>query len=188
MNLSDHTLNFGGAGQQQIHARGRFVRIREADGDVFLSIDGAGEIKRRKGEQVNTGFDNVRIYVRSAIAQVVELTASPHPQDDNRTAVNVNTTTTVDPSNNINGVAAATCPLGGSVQLVGANADRVRLIVKVPSDQTDGVWLSGAGSSANNGDFLEPGERLILGTTAELWAYGNGGANVLVAVSEEEIL
>lgn len=188
MNLSDYTLNFGGAGSQHIHARGRFIRIREADGDVFLSIDGAGEIKRKKGEQVNTGFDNTRVSVRSSIAQVIEITASPHPQDDNRAAVDVNTTTTVDPSNNINGVAAATCPMAGSVQLVAANSDRVRLILKVPSDQDDGVWLAGAGSSASNGDFLEPGERVILGTTAEIWAYGNGVADVLVSVAEEEIL
>jgi hypothetical protein len=188
MNLTDYKLTFGGAGQQQIHARGRFIRIREATGDVYLSVNGAGEIKRTKGEQIDLGFDAQIVNVRSAVAQVVELTASPNKQDDNRNAVSVTTTTTVDPSNNINGVAAATCPSAGSVKLVSANGDRVRLIVKVPSDQPDGVWLAGAGSSANNGDFLEPGERLILGTTAELWAYGNGNGDVLVSVAEEEIL
>lgn len=188
MNLSDHTLVFGGAGQRQIMASGRFVRIREADGDVFLSIDGAAEIKRRRGEQINTGFDNVRVYVRSDIAQTVELTASPYSQDDNRTAVSLSTTTTVDPSNNINGVSAKTCLAAGSVQLIAGNAARVRLIVKIPSDQLDGVWLSGAASAANSGDFLEPGERLVLGTTAELWAYGNGTSDVIVSVLEEEIL
>lgn len=188
MNLSDHTLVFSGAGQRQINAQGRYIRIREADGPVFLSIDGAGEIKRHKGEQVNTGFENVRVYIRSEIAQTVELTASPLPQDDNRNSVSVNTTTTVDPSNNINGVAAKTCLAAGSVQLVAGNVNRVRLIIKIPSDQSDGVWLSGAASAANNGDFLEPGERLILGTTAELWAYGNSVSDVVVSVAEEEIL
>ena len=187
MNLADYTLTFPGAGQQQIHARGRFIRIREADDYVFLSINGAGEIRRAKGEQVDIGLDVQFVQVRSEVAQTVELTASPNKQDDNRTAVNLSTTTTVDPSSNINGVAAATCPSAGSVQLVAGNSDRLRLIVKVPADQPDGVWLSGAGSAANYGDFLEPGERIVLGTIAELWAYGNGVADVVVSVMEEEI-
>jgi hypothetical protein len=187
MQLGDHNLVFAGAGQQTIMARGKYVRIREADSDVYLQFDGSAEIERQKGEQINVGSDNRRIIVRSAIAQTIKLTTSTFSQDDNRNSVSVNTTTTVDPSNNFEGVAVKNCLAAGSVQLVAGNANRVRLLIKIPTSESGGVWLAGAGESAGNGYFLEEGESVTLGTTAEIWAYG-AGVDVILSVLEEEII
>lgn len=188
MKPRDFDVTFTGAGEREFQAQGRFLLIRESSSDVFVRGDNGAELRRKQGSEIDFGESVQRIMIRSAIAQTVRLTTSPVPQREQQQTVSVNTTTTIDPSNNIAGVAKKTCLAAGSVQLVKANANRVRLIVKVPSDEPDGVWLGGASSSADSGDFIEPGERLILGTTAELWAYGNGVSDVVIAISEEEIL
>lgn len=187
MNISDYELVFTGAGQQTIMTNGRFLHIRSADGPVFLSLDGAGEIEREENDHVDAGVENRRVLVRSAIAQTIKITTSTFRQDSKRQSVNVNTTTTIDPSNNFSGVPVKTCLAAGSVQLVAGNANRVRLLVKIATTESGGVWLAGSGSSAGNGYYLEEGESVVLGTTAELWAYG-AGVDVDVSVLEEEII
>lgn len=186
--LTDHTLTFGGAGTQEFQAVGQFIRIRAATGTLYISADGRPEIEREAGEQINLGAPNRRIRVRSLIGQTVKITSSEVSQDDNRAAVSVTTTTTVDPSNNLAGVAAKTCTAAGSVSLAPANANRVRLIIKVSASELDGVWIGGSASAAGTGYFLEPGESMVLGTSAEAWAYGNGTDDVVVSVLQEEIL
>lgn len=186
--LTDHNLTFAGAGVQEFQAVGQYIRIRAATGTVFISIDGSPEIEREAGEQINFGTPNRRVRVRSLIGQTVKITSSDVSQDDNRAAVSVTTTTMVDPSNNLAGIAEKTCLAAGSVNLAPANANRVRLILKVSASETDGVWLGGSASAANTGYFLEPGESIVLGTSAECWAYGNGTDDVNVSVLQEEIL
>lgn len=186
--LTDHNLTFAGAGVQEFQAIGQFIRIRAATGTLYISADGQPEIEREAGEQINFGASNRRVRVRSLVGQTVKITSSDVSQDDNRAAVSVTTTTTIDPSNNLAGLPAQTCIAAGSVRLAPANANRIRLILKIAADEQDGVWIGGSASSAGNGHFMEPGESVAMGTRAECWAYGNGTEDVTVSVLQEEIL
>lgn len=193
MSFGDYSLTFSGAGERPIQAIGRFLRIREADSDVYIRYGSRSEIKRLKGEQIDFG-DFYRkdlaeqIVIRSLIAQTIELVVSDTPQDDNRQAVSLSTTTTLDSSNNTADAPAVSVAATSSAQLVTSNGNRIELEIAVSSDEIGGVWVGGSTIANQRGVLIEPGMSRVYSSDSEWWAYNPNASAVLVQVLELERL
>lgn len=191
MSFGDYSLTFSGAGERPIQAIGRFLRIREAQNAVYIRYGSRSEIKREKGEQIDFGDFYQKnaaeqIIIRSLIAQTIELVVSDTPQSDNRTAVSMTTTTTIDSSNNTVDQPAVTVPATSSVQLIAGNVARLELELSVSSDEAGGVWVGGSTIANARGSLIEAGTSRVYGSDAEWWAYNPNAVDIVVQVLELE--
>lgn len=169
--LTDHSLTFAAAGVQEFQSVGRFIRVRESASPVYISIDGSSEIEREQGEQVNTGRDNVRVRVRSLVAQTVKLTSARESQDDNRNSVALTVSATVESGNDNQHLSKVTIAAGSSAKIADSNLDRKSLRVSLLSSAAGYVLLGKSGIAAAEGGSLEEGMVDYIETTGELWAF-----------------
>lgn len=183
---TDHELVFTGAGSRQVSSAGKYVRILEATGDVYIKIDAIStELKRGKKSEIATpGFK--KIMVRSAIAQTVRLVISDQPQDEGRDDVAVTTTASITPGNTFEGVADVPLTAATASKISNSDATQLGVIIKNPSSNTASVRIGGAASvGAAQGIEIEPGESIPIATTAEVWGYSAPGESVSVSVVRE---
>lgn len=183
---TDHEFTFGGPGVWRIPDSGRYVRIIEATGDVYLKLDDVStELKRGVKSQVSSeGFSQV--VVRSAIAQTVRICISDQPQDEGRDDVAVTTAASITPGNTFAGAADVALTAATATEIIGADATRLGVIIKNPSSNTASVRIGGAASvGAATGIELEPGESMPVATTAAVWGYSVPGETVSVSVVRE---
>lgn len=171
----EHLLTYTGAGQRDIQAAGRFVRLMECTGnsDVFVSLDGSSEIQMRPGQQIQDSDPKgyTRLTVRSAIAQTVRLITSDASTDDTGQSVSVNVSATVAGSSALTAPAVVSVPALTTVQIAAANPARVELRVALKSDAASHVWLGPLGVGDEEGGLLEPGTIDYLGSTAAVYAH-----------------
>lgn len=186
MAIADSTLTFTGGELQEVQAIGRYLRIREATSAVYLTFNGGREIKRQKGEQIDLGndFANLRIGVRSIVAQTVEITSALNPQSDNRAVVNANVNTTIESGNDNAHLPKVTINANSSAQLAPANALRKSLRVSLLSSASGYVLLGKSGIAALQGGSLEEGMVDYIDTTGALFAYNPNSFPVDVYVME----
>lgn len=182
--LTDHSLTFAAAGVQEFQSVGRFIRVRESSSPVYISIDGSSEIEREQGEQVNTGRDNVRVRVRSLVAQTVKLTSARESQDDNRGNVTGLVSATIENGNDNQHLPRVTIAAGASALLSASNVNRKALRVSLSSDAIGFVTLGKSGVAAASGGLLEPGSTDYIETTGEMYAFNNNASAVDVYVME----
>lgn len=183
---TDHLITFAGAGSVRIPDSGRYVRIIEATGDVYLKLDDVStELKRGVKSQVSSeGFSAV--VVRSAIAQTIRLCISDQPQDEGRDDVAVTTSASIVPGNTFEGSADVALAAATATQIIGADATRLGVLIKNPSSNTASVRIGGAATvGAAQGIELEPGESIPVATTAAVWGYSVPGESVSVSVVRE---
>lgn len=170
---TDHLITFSGAGSVRIPDSGRYVRIIEASGDVFLKLDDVStELKRGVKSQVSSeGFSAV--VVRSAIAQTVRLCISDQPQDEGRDDVAVTVSATLIPGNTLEGVADHTPAGVGAEEVLAADADRLAFTLTNPSTNTGVMRVSGSAATvgAARGAILEPGQSITRAYNGAVWVY-----------------
>lgn len=78
--------------------------------------------------------------------------------------------------------------IAGSYTLITANANRSRLWIKRTDTQSTTVLLGFSGeTSATAGFQLDPGEAMIIATTAELEFYKSDGSTITFSLLEEEV-
>lgn len=173
MSLSDNTFTFVGGESQQIHAVGRYLRVRESTSPIYISINGGSELKRERGEQIDLGekYRELRIFVRSVVAQSVHLISSADRQDDNRNTNVVTATATVESGNDNQHLAKVSVGPGVSAQIAGPNASRKSLRVSLLSDVVGYVTIGKSGVTATSGGTLEAGMVDYIDTTGALYAF-----------------
>lgn len=184
MSLSDHELTFAGGETQEFQSVGRFIRIRDSSSPVFLSIDGRAEIKRERGESVDSGRDSVRVQVRSIVAQSVHLISSKDKQDDNRASISATISTTIAGANDNQHLPKVSIPAGSSALIAVANSARKFLRVSLLSTAVGYVLLGKSGVGATTGGTLEEGMVDYIETEGALYAYNPQAVAVDVYVLE----
>ncbi len=189
MSLADYEITFAGAGQQPIslHRGSRFIRILEADSDVYIKVGSRSEIKRTVGQQIDLGVENdgaTQAVIRSAIAQTVTLVVSTNRQDDDRANINATINTAIEPGNDNQHLPKVTVGAGVSLQIAAANANRKSLRVAMASDEVGPVSLGKAGIIADQGGLLEPGMVDYIDTAGVLYARNDNASAVDVWVME----
>lgn len=184
MSISDHDLTLVAGGVQEFHSVGRFIRIRQASSPIYLTIDGGREVKREQGEQIDTGRDNVRVRVRSVVAQSVSLVSASNRQDDNRGNINGAVNAIIESGNDNANNPRVTINANSSAVLVAANINRKSLRVSLPSDAAGFVTIGKTGITATTGGLLEPGTTDYIDTTGELRAFNSNAVAVTVYVME----
>ncbi len=183
----DHRITFTGPGEQEVQLSGRYLRVLSApSGNVFLQLDSSAELERGAGQGIDFGRAVGRLRVRSAVAQTVLISFSDEPQDDARSNVALSVSATVSGSTAATPKAAVTVPAGNKVKLADANADRVELRLAIASSEPGPVFLGDSTIVAGEGGLLEPGMVDYLATTAEVWAFNAGAADVEVSVLDLE--
>ena len=183
---TDHELVFTGAGSRQVSTAGKYIRILEATGYVYIKVDAKStEFKRSKKSEIATpGFG--RIVVRSEIAQTVRLVISDLPQDEGRDDVAVTTTASITPGNTFEGVADVPLAAAAATLIIAADATRLGVIIKNPSSNTASVRVGGLASvGVAQGTELDPGESIPVATTAAVYGYSVPGETVSVSVVRE---
>jgi len=188
MNPRDYEITFAGAGEREIFARARYVRVLDATGDVFIKADDASEVKRVKGQALNleTGFS--KITIRSAIAQTVRVVLASLPQDDASTSVNATVSATVAPANTLDAGGDVNILATSSALLSAGDVTRMALIVSNPASNTAAVRVGGAGVGAASGVAIEPGESITLATTAAVYGYNtSSGAQSVQVLPMREV-
>jgi hypothetical protein len=181
----DFTIVFAGAGSQEVHARGKFLRVLAAPvADIFLKLDSSKEMQRGEGAEVADsdpkGF--TKVTVRSAVAQTVRFSVSELPQADNRQTVTVNASATVQGATVITADPLVEVGAGLTVQLAAGDPDRIELRLALASDEPGPVWIGPAGVGDEEGGLLEPGMVDYPATTAAVFAH-NPHATLSVFVS-----
>lgn len=179
----DLEITFPSAGEQSLLAVGRFIRVLEADSDVYLGINNdTPDLKRRQGAEVSSAENFQRIRVKSLIAQTVRLTVSDASQADDSQSVSVTTTAEITPANQLVNTGEVTVPAGGSISLIGADATRVGVRLAIPDDQPGPIYWAATGLSATQGGWLGVGMVEIAAVTAEITARNRGASDVVVSV------
>jgi len=184
MSLTDNKLVFAGASTQEFHAHGRFLRIRDSVGSVFISIDGATEIEREQGEQIDTGKQSTRVRVRSAIPQTVIFICSSDRQDDDRANANISLAVTIESGNDNNDLPKVSVGAGVAVKVADINLLRKSLRLSVPSDAAGFVTIGKSTVTAIRGGLVEEGTTDYIDTTGEIWVFNPNAVAVDVYVME----
>jgi hypothetical protein len=180
---NDHTIVFAGAGEREIQERGRYIRVIDAPvADIFLQLDGSGEIQRGAGAQVSDGDGFKRVRVRSAVAQTVRISISESPQEDNRQSVNVNATAQVEGATEVTSDPVVVIAAGAVAQLVAGDVDRLQVRVALPSSAAGPIWMGAAAVAASQGGLLEPGCVDYIDGEMALFARNPNGVAVSVSV------
>ena len=180
---TDHVLTYSGAGSVRIPDSGRFVRIIEATDAVYIKLDDIStELKRAVKSQISSeGFESV--IVRSEVAQTIRLCISDEPQDEGRDAVSVSVTASVTPGNTFAGISDVALVAVTATEILPADAERLTALIKNPSSNAASVRIGTTGSTgAAQGFELEPGESIIIATTAAIVGYSVPGESVSVSV------
>jgi len=73
----------------------------------------------------------------------------------------------------------------GNDQIRPLNANRKRVTIKVPVTATEAVFIGVSGLTAANGHRLDPGDAIVLNTTAAIHAITAGAGPVVVTYLEE---
>lgn len=185
----DYEMTFAGAGEREIHATGKYVRVLDTpSADVFFSLDAGSELQRGAGQQIAdsdpAGFTRVR--VRTPVAQTVRFTVADVPQDDSRSNVALTVSATVAGATAVQAPPVVTVPPLASMPLVAANPDRIELRLALSAAAASHVWLGPLGVADEEGGLLEPGMIDYQATDAALYAY-NPHATLSVDVSVMEL-
>lgn len=180
----DFSLTFGGAGQQEIKASGRFLRVLATPvADVFLSIDGGSELQRGAGQQVHVPDGFRRFTVRSAVAQTVRVSSSETGQDDARSNVALSVSASVTPGADVGNGGDVAVPATSAAQVLAANLNRLAAIITNPTANTVAVRVGKAGVGAASGIPLDPGDSVTLATTSAISVYNpHSGAQTVSAL------
>lgn len=180
----DFSLTFGGAGQREVKAVGRHLRVLDTpSAEVFISIDAGSELQRGAGQAINVPDGFSRFTVRSTVAQTVLVTVSDVPQDDSRSNVALSVSATVAGSTAATKKPVVSVPALGVLLLVAANPKRQSVRLAIAADAAGPVWYSdSATQGANEGGLLEPGMIDYPASLSALYAY-NPHATLAVDVS-----
>lgn len=179
----DKSITFTAAGEQNIPAIGRHIRVLEASSDVYLGINNdSADLKRRQGAEVSSVTEFKSIRVKSLIAQTVRLAISEIPQADDSKSVSVSATANIEPANALGNVNEVTVPAGGSNQLIGSDATRQAVRIAVDDEQPGPIHWAASGLTAIQGGWLGIGMVDYPETTAEITAYNRGTSDVVVSV------
>lgn len=160
----DYTEVFTGLAERPIQARGRYIRIMEATGDVYISVAGSSRLKRVVGQEIDHGSEFSRFILRSTIAQTVRVVVSDTSQRDDQQTVNVNATATVAPGNTLDAGGDVLIPANSAANVIAG--DGTRLVVGVHNISDQELRIGGAGVTAASGLPLKPGEEKYIATTA----------------------
>lgn len=168
----DFSLTFGGAGQREVKATGRHLRVLDTpSAEVFISIDAGSELQRGAGQAINVPDGFSRFMVRSTVAQTVRVTVSDVPQDDARSNVALNVSASVAPGDDLDNGGDVSVPATSSAQVIAASATRLAVIITNPEGNAAPVRVGKSGVGAASGIPLEPGDSVTLATTAAVHVY-----------------
>ncbi|WP_269619943.1 hypothetical protein [Zhongshania sp. BJYM1] len=179
----DKIITFAGAGEQNVPAVGRYIRVLEADSDVYLGINNdTPDLKRRQGAEVSSdeGFRTIR--VKSLIAQTIRLGISSVPQSDDSQSFTVSATADITPANALANITEVTVPAGGTAQLIASDATRQAVRIAIPDDQPNGIYWAASGLAADEGGWLGVGMVEVAAVSAEITARNRGAADVVVSI------
>jgi len=179
----DKVIVFDVAGERSVPAVGRYIRVLEADSDVYLGIENdTPDLKRRQGAEVSSPTEFKTIRIKSLIAQTIRLGISGVSQADDSQSVNVTATAELTPANALANVDEVTVPAGGSISLIGSDATRIGVRIAIPDDQPNGIYWAATGLTATQGGWLGVGMVEIAGVSAEITARNRGAADVVVSI------
>lgn len=185
----EYTLTFSGAGEQEIQARGRYLLINDAGGDVWVSINHGSELLRGKKSNIAAGEEITNFRIRSAIAQTVRVTLSEVMQGEGRDDVSVTASATIAPANQITSTTDKSIPATTADTILAGNVNRLAVTIKSLSSNTDTIRIGDSGGvGANSGHPLEPGESITLACTDLISGYNTGAAAQSVSILEMETI
>jgi len=153
---------FNGITITNLSASVETVAIRVSTARIIAADDGA-----------NVSVVNA-VDIDDATPVRVEVTAQPP----------ISVSATVNQSNTIQ--SPADVPLSAAVATVisAANAARKELMIKSPSSNTASIRIGSATVAANKGFEIEPGESVILTTTAAVYGFSAPGESVSITELE----
>jgi hypothetical protein len=183
----DFPLSLDAGVPQTLRVAGYYFGVISAPaGPVQLAFDGGPFIERSAGMGGGGRFSE--IIIKSVLAQTVVLAVVMDEGGtlyDSRATVNAAITAPIEVSNTILALADVTVPAGATAALVAADTARKELNVKLPSTAAAAVRLGApANVAAGVGFRLEPGESIVLPTTAAVTAYCEGVADETVSLTE----
>ncbi len=179
----EHT--FTGAGTVRHGISGRYMRVLEApSGPVYIRLDGGSELKRVAGQSIGLASPFSSIAIRSAVAQTVLFTISDTPQDDNQTAITATINATITAGDTITTTADVSVAGVTASQVLAGRADRVSVIVKNLSGNSDPIRVGESGTGAARGHELMPGESISLDVTAAIYVYNSKATAQSVSIIE----
>ena len=181
----EFSLTFGGAGEQEIKARGRYLRLYDTpSAAVYVSVGGGSEVLRQAGQSVNVSGHFDRFRIRSTVAQTVRVAISDVPQDDNAQSVAVSVSATISPGATLTAGGDVSCLSAVSTQVAAANLSRKSIIIANLTSNTDPVRVGGVGVTATGGYELLPGDSIELAVTSAVYVYNTGAGAQSVNVLE----
>jgi len=176
----DITHTFPGAGEVQHQIAGRYIRVIDATGDVFIRLGGGSEVRAGAGQGLDSSGRFTKFSLRSAIAQTVQVRISDTPQEDNTQTVTATVTASIAPGNTLDIGGDVSIPALSSATVLAGDATRLAAVINNISDQE--LRIGGAGVGAATGVPLKPGEEKVIATTAIIACY-NPHASVAKSVA-----
>jgi len=173
---------------------GRYVIVRQADGEIEISSPGSKiePVIMENGDYHDLGSDlrgpfEVVNMTTSNNTVVIDVNARPVVRGNSQN-LSLNTTTTVENSNNNIALPEVSVGAGLKVQIAAANGNRKELRVSIKSDQVGGVYLGGNTAADGVGGYLEEGVTDYIETEGALYAYNPNTSAVVVNMMDLERL
>ncbi|AUR98311.1 hypothetical protein NVP1249A_17 [Vibrio phage 1.249.A._10N.261.55.B9] len=187
MAMRDYKFTLVANVPRSLNVPGNFFGVIGASGSVEIQFDDGVFITRNEG--MGGSVDYQRVTVKSPINQTVTLALGTGTVYDARATVNANINTVIQQSNTVSNVADVTIAATTAGIVVAANANRTELLIKNPSSNPSSVRIGdNVSTGAASGFELEPGESVIINTTAAVNAYNTGTVAQTISVVELEYI
>lgn len=177
--MSDYNVPYDGTNSLKFDVEGDFFHVQSVDVggvNVFLRFNEGKQISRQQGEGNRVYYTRVEVSASAACNIVLQLGFGY--ATDARATVNATITAPVEPAVNNPGVASVTVNATSQSELIAADSDRLEVLIKIPSDQLNGLWVADNTAAVDLGVYHEPGETIVYATEAALYAYNPGAAGV----------
>jgi len=178
--MSDYTLTLDGVNSQSINAPGDFVHVQSVSVTglaVQLAADDGKVITRFQGQGNRLIYS--RLTVSATAPCVVTIQAGFGYATDSRASFDGTITAPITPA--VKNVPLADVAVANTSQsaLEAATANRLELLVGVPSTAPNGVRIGDNTVAAGKGTLVEPGQVVGFASRDAVYAYNEGSAGAV---------
>jgi hypothetical protein len=188
MAMRDYKFTLVANVPRSLNVAGNYFGVITATGRIDIQFDDGVFIKRREG--MGGSADYQRVTIKSDTDQIVTIALGSGTMYDGRATISGATfNVTVSNANSSPNTPDVTIPSKTTVQVVGANTNRKKVMVFAGVDNIENLRV-GCNSSVgvDNGAILAPGGNGDIETRTGVWVYNPGDNNETVSLIDLETI
>lgn len=179
--MSDYTFSLDGVNAQRLNAPGDFIHVQSVSVTglpVNIQADDGRAIQRFQGQGNRLLYNS--LLISASAPCTVTIQAGYGYATDSRASFDGTITAPITPAAKNVPLADVSVPATNQELLEGATANRLELVVGVPSTQVNGVRIGDNTVAAGKGTLVEPGQIVTFASSDAVYAFNEGAGSVAV--------